>query len=206
MADDFSSTAMAGVGGAAGGASFGPVGMAIGAAVGIGFQLFGASKSAAASQAYNAAQVQQIQTEEQVQTLQNQAANLGFQRQDMENLRKTQQAMAVGLARGVNQGAQFGSGVAGGQAETQSEGNWNKLGISNAKQTTNDIFALNKQINAQRIAQANAGMNVQTGQAYSSLGSGIINDLGAIGRLSSGFGNSGNPTSPGPYQAPVNNV
>lgn len=206
MADDFSSVAMGGVSGAATGASFGPAGMAIGAAVGIGFQLFGMSQSSAAAQANNQAQIAQIQLEEQVQGKQNEAANLGFQRQEMENLRKTQQAMAVGLARGVNQGAQFGSGVAGGQAETQSEGNWNQLGINNAKQTTNDIFALNQQINAQRIAQANAGMNMQTGQAYSSLGSGIINDLPALGRLTSGFGNSSNPTSPGPYQAPVSNT
>lgn len=186
------SLATGAVGGAMAGASFGPVGMAVGAAVGIGLQLFGGMAQHDAAQAYNQAQTAQIKSEEAIESEKMQHTEIMASRMKMENVRKVQMAQAMGLQAATNQGAGSGSnssGLAGGQAQARSQGSWNELGINQSLYTARNIYGLTQQINDQRIAMANAGMNMQTGGAISSLGSGIMSNLPAIGRLSSGFGN-----------------
>jgi hypothetical protein len=187
-AGTWESAGTAAASGAMAGASFGPYGMIAGAALGIGLEIFGGKKSYDAAKDYNAAQVQQIQLEQQQESVRFQAAAIKKNRDDLENLRNTQKAAALGLAAGVNQGAQFGSGVAGGQAEVQDEGTFNALGLSQNWQFTSQNYNLTAQLNQAKIAQANAGLKMQQGNAFSSAGKDVLSALPAIGKLSSGWG------------------
>lgn len=176
------------VSGAMAGASFGPYGMIAGAAVGIGLQLFGGISSHDAAAQFNQSKIQEIQLEQQVEGQRKLKFELENNRAQTENFRNTQKAKAMGLAASVNQGAQFGSGAAGGQAEAQSQGNYNQLSLNQNFQIGEDTYRLNAQISQARIQQAQSGMAQQTGQALQGLGSGIMGSLGALGRVSSGFG------------------
>lgn len=184
-----------GLSGGMAGASFGPIGMAVGAAAGIGFSLWGGSKSYNASKAYNEAQVAQIQEEKKQAAMRMQRDELLADRMKRENMRAVQQKTAQGLAAFVNQGGgdiKSSSGLAGSRAQQTSEGNWNELGVNQSLYFARDLFASNQRLSDARIAQANAGMEIQTGNAISSFGSGISSNLGQIGRLSSGWGSSSN--------------
>ncbi len=90
--------------------------------VGLGLSIFGMQKKVAAEKAGYAEQMQQAQLEMQVNQQRRLQMNLTSQRESMQNLRKVQQAQAAGLAAGVSKGAQFGSGVQGGQAQAAAQG------------------------------------------------------------------------------------
>lgn len=197
MAIDISAnTGTAALGGAVAGASFGPVGMAVGAAAAIGFQLWGASQSHSASQRYNQAQRDQIAAEMEIQRRQLEKDELMASRMKTENLRALQQKSALGLQAFISQGGgdiKASSALGGSRGQQRGEAGWNELGINQSLYFARDIFAANQRLSQARIDQANAGMDIQTGNAISGLGTGISSNLGAIGRLSSGFGSSSSP-------------
>lgn len=185
------------ISGAAAGASFGPYGMAIGAAVGIGFQLFGASQASDAAKEQNAAQVRKIELEKKVEEQHRVAMELDANRKNIENIRQVQRARAASLTSATSQGASGAgsSGLAGGLGQISAQGAWNSLGISQNLQIGRSIFDINAQISNENIALANAGVHSQEAAGYSSLGTNIMGSLGAVGRLSSGFGNNAPKTN-----------
>lgn len=165
-----------------------PISMMLMIGAGLGLEAFGGMKSHSASKDYNAAQVQSIALQQQVEEKHRTAMELDARRKQLENLRQVQRASSLGLAASVNQGSQFSSGAAGGQSQVASQGAWNSTGISQNLQIGEDIFGLNSQISTQKIAMANAQQNMQTGQAISQFGGQLIGASGAFGRLTSGFG------------------
>lgn len=160
-----------------------------------------------ASKDYNKSQQEEIKLQDQVEGQRKLAMELDAKRKSLENLRKVQQAQAMGLTTASSQGAIFGTGFQGGQQQAQSQGNWNQAGINQNLQSGENIFGLNSQISQQKILQANAQQGMQTSSAISSFGGSLVSSANAFGRVASGFG--GNPKTTtsgtggniyGPYQ------
>src|SRR6266481_6533330 len=118
-----------------------PITIGIGLA-GLGMQIFGGLSGAA--NAKEQAQVSgQISADEQrVNDQKEQQMQLEASRAQMENFRNAQKAKAQGLASAANQGAQFGSGLAGGQAEATAQGALNSKGISQNLTIGENIFSI----------------------------------------------------------------
>jgi hypothetical protein len=163
----------------------------IAAAIGIGSAIAGTAVQIDAASAQNAAQQQQIQISQQENTQRQHLFEIEQQRKRVENLRNAQQATSTARARAVNQGAQFGSGLLGGVGQVQGESNYNILGISQNTQIGENMFALDQQMTQAKIASANAATESSIGGALTSFGGSVINSLGTIGNLSSGFGGKG---------------
>lgn len=110
-------------------------------------------------------QVQQIGYEQQVEQQRRVMMELSHQRQSMENLRQTQKMASYGKAAAANQGALQTSGYGGGQAQTEAEGGYNALGLSNSLETGRNVFDLNALISGNRISQAYSKLAFNTQQA-----------------------------------------
>lgn len=172
------------------------------AAVGLGLQLFGGAK-----QAEEAQKQQQIQRNIQglevgVNAQRKQAMELSASRQQLENIRNVQRARAQGMSAAVNQGAQFGSGIQGGQAQAQSMGAWNNLGITQNLEIGRNIFGLNDQISAQKTQLSQSQSASATDAGWATLGGALVKNSGTISNIA-GFGkaqfNSNFGSYPGTY-------
>ena len=165
-------------------AAVGAIGVAL-SATGTVTSMIGASEQGDAQQ-----QMLTIQAQEQKQR-QN-LFEIEQQRKRVEDLRNAQQATSVGRARAANQGAQFGSGLLGGMAQVQGESNYNILGINQNTQIGENMFSLDQQLTQAKIASAQASTLQSMGGSLSSLGGSMINSMGNIGKLTSGFGSGNN--------------
>lgn len=154
-----------------------------GAALSLGAGLSGANAAKKKAGAEQAIFQYQFQADQQ----RRQAMELNAKRTSLQTLRNAQQAKAVGLAAGVNQGAQFGSGVAGAQSAATTAGGLNILGISQNRQIGENLFDINQNIGAARLTASQAESQMAEDQAWSSLGTGIMKMAGPLGRLSSGI-------------------
>lgn len=142
-----------------------------------------------------------IGDEQKADDVRRQAMSLDAKRKSLETLRSGQQAYALSLSTGTAQGAQFGSGMAGGLAQTKGSTNSQLLGISQNLQSGNSIFDINQDISAQRIALGKAGYIEGThglvntsgtqaalGAGLTSLGGTVLNALPTFGKLAQSFG------------------
>lgn len=159
-------------------------------------QLFGGLGASHAQSSAYAVQQQEIGSEENIESQKQQAYEIQNKRAQMQNFRNTQRNRAMGLNSSVNQGAQFGSGMSGGQAETQDEGTTNTLGLTQSLQTSRNIFADNTSINADKVAIAGYQSTAGTDQGISSMGGMIAKSAGTMSNISgaasagmSSFGN-----------------
>lgn len=204
-------------------------------AIGLGTSLFGSSK--ASSDSKRAAQLgqqyaaQSIQFFDQSQAVSNditqnnyqqndvrrQAMNLMNSRQQLEILRTSQRARAMALQAGVSQGAQYGSGVAGGIAQAKDQANWGLLGGSQQTQLGNQMFNLDNSLTGLRAnmtqIQTNANIakatyegqmtgiqgNIASDQGLMSLGGSIMKAGPMIGPLASGLGGLGSSLGSGAF-------
>ena len=157
-------------------------------AIGTGVSIFGAIQKYEGAQAETTATVNQLQLQQKQNAVRQQAMETASRRQSLENLRKTQQARAMGLESATSGGAQFGSGFAGGQAQATAMGASNEQGISQSLQSGEQMFGLENQITQQKIAYANAAGQMNTGAGLSSLGSAITSGLPMIKPLIGMFG------------------
>lgn len=213
----------------------GVVGLAT-SAVGIGLSTSNAQSQASNSQAWAAQSASYAQQEgaintsiagyEQQENAQRQQAMvLSNQRQQTENIRNSQKAQALGLSTAVNQGAQFGSGLQGGQSAAKDQENYNALGFSQNLQIGQNLFGLSNNISSQKInlygvqtSEAQAKAQYQGTQAglqgqaafdtgLTSLGKDLVGGAGTLGKLfpstpsSSGYSSASfgtlNSTDPG---------
>lgn len=134
------------------------------------------------------------QLEMQQDTVRQQAMELSSRRSQLENVRNTQRARAMAIQAGVSQGAQYGSGNAGGVASTQSQGGFGLGGILQNTQAGESMFALNRSIDANKITMAQLGGqeasvqgNAATWAGVSAVGGALTNSGGALGKMSGGF-------------------
>lgn len=185
--------------GAASGAAAGSMvmpgwGTAIGAVVGAGLSLYGSMSKAAAAEKYEEAQKRKIEIQQQINEQRRQAMELDANRKQLEVIRNTQRVRAAGLQAATNQGAQFGSGYAGGQAQAQAQGGFNLLGINQNLSIGRNVFALNNKLSQTEIEMGQASTQESTATGYQSMGSSVLSAMPAISALSkggTGFGNTG---------------
>jgi len=175
------------------------------AAVGLISSIFGGIEKYDAAKQTAAAQSQIAGLETQQDAVRRQAMEVGARRQQMEVLRNQQRARSLALNNATSQGAQFGSGLQGGYGQIEGQSGVNLLGISQNLQAGEQMFGLNAQINTQKMNIAGASSTAAMGAGFSSLGSGILGNLGIAKNLSTNFtgssGSSGNLQSYGGWMS-----
>jgi|SRR5882762_1729372 len=160
-----------------------PITIGLGIA-GLGMQLFG-GLSAASNAKAQAEQSQAISADEQqVNEQKQQQMQLEASRAQMENFRNAQKARAQGLASATSQGAEFGSGLQGGQAEATDQGLLNSKNISQNLQIGQNIFGIDADISRHKEQLASLGGEAATDQGIASLGGALIK----AGPIIGGFG------------------
>lgn len=170
------------------GAAAGPVG-----AVGLGLSIFGGIEKYEGAQKQTAAQVSEINLEEQQDQVRKQAMEVSSRRQQMEVLRNAQRASSLARANATASGSQFGSGLQGGLGQIAGASGVNMLGINQNLQSGEQMFGLNALLDQQKIAYAQAGGQINTGSGLSSLGGSLMSSMGTLKTLgvSSGPGSVG---------------
>lgn len=101
---------------------------------------------------------------------------LSAQRQQLENFRNMQRVRAQGLNAATQQGAQFGTGLAGGQAQATDQGYFNSQGIQQNLEIGNNLFSIDNQISQQKLALS--GLQSSTNVALSGIQSNMATDQG----------------------------
>jgi hypothetical protein len=171
-----------------------PISIGLGV-VGFGLQTFG-SFSAASSARESARISRDIAGNEQAINEQKRTAmELSARRQQLEIYRNTQRLRAQAQQAGVNQGAYFGSGMAGGNAQVQNQGYFNLQGVSQNLELGRNIFGLNDRISASKMELAEVQGEAATAAGLASLGGSLVKAgpmIGAMGRGFSFGGSSGN--------------
>lgn len=165
------------------------------AAIGLGLKLFGGMN--ASKDASQEAQLsgQNAGYEGQINDQRAQQMELSAYRGQLQDIRNTQRARAMGINAAVNQGAQYGSGMQGGIADVENQGNFNLQGITQNLQIGRNIFGLDSKISQNNVGIANLKGNEATAQGEASLGGSILSSAGTLGTLTktaaAGFGNMG---------------
>ncbi len=171
------------------------------AAVGLGLSLFGGASQASATKEYaqkSYAVQQQISANENLVNDQREnAMQLNARRNSLEQFRNTQRMAARATAGAVSQGAQFGSGLAGGLGQVTAQGAYNVQGLNQNEEIGENIFGLNRTISGEKLQlaqlQSQYGQTSATNQGFSSLGGSLMSLSGPASRLSQGgnpFGNA----------------
>ncbi len=163
-----------------------PISLAIGA-VGLGMQIFGGM--GASSTAKQEAQVSQdiAKQEQQINQVKQTQMNMEAQRMQLENIRNGQRARAMGVNAAVNQGAQFGSGLAGGTAQVQDQTYFNMQGVNNAKAYSTQITGYNDLISQDKSQLASLGGTMATDQGIASLGGSVMKSAPMLGQMGQGL-------------------
>jgi hypothetical protein len=146
----------------------------VGALVGLGASIFGTMEgvSAAKGEAQTSQNIAQLQIQENQQR--QLAMESAARREKIENARQTQLALAKNLSSATNQGAQFGSGLAGGQAQATSAGAFQQAGINTQLGIGEKMFGLDTQIDQQKIQMAKYQSDAASAQGTSSIGQGVL--------------------------------
>lgn len=187
-----------------------PITAAIGVA-GLGIQLFGAGGALSSGMSAAGFASQEAGVSQEITGLQGQenqqrqlAMQISARRQQTETTRKAQMASAQGLAAGVNQGAQFGTGVQAGQQQATSEGTYNLQGINQNLEIGNALFGIQSQITGKQIQmsglqgqQASAQGQAAMFSGIGAIGGSLAGSAGPLGNiLGNWFGNKNDPTAP----------
>lgn len=155
---------------------------------GAALSLIGGLGQASTARATAAVSMNVAQQEMGINNQKQQQMALQAQRSQLENFRNIQRARAQGLNAATNQGAQFGTGLQGGQAQAQDQGNYNSLGISQNLQTGEKIAGYNSAISEDKIQLAQLGGQAATDQGLSSLGGALMTSAGTVGKLGKNAG------------------
>lgn len=128
-----------------------------------------------------AGQQKAAKAQERAEKLREQQMNLDAARQRREIARKALQARSQAVAAGVNQGAQFGSGLAGGTAQISSSANQGILGVNQNQEIGAGIFAQNYQ-------EYKGNSMASMGSGISSFGGMLVQNQEMLGRIGTYFG------------------
>lgn len=175
-----------------------PITMAAGISslIGTGISLFGSGKANSAGQMEAETMQKEAQVsgqitglDKQINAQRQQQMVLVNQRQQMQNIRNTQLARSMAINSAVNQGAQFGTGVAGGVGQIAAQGAQNTRDLSQNFQIGQNVFGLNNQIDDLKVKMSELGGQAAMYQGQAAQGQALANSGAAIGRLGSiGFG------------------
>jgi len=156
--------------------------------VGLGMQLFGGFAGAGVAKQQAQVSEEIAQDEQKINIQKQQQMQLQAQRSNLENFRNVQKAQAQSLAAATAQGAQFGSGLQGGQAQIKDQGLYNALGVNQNLQIGQNIFGINSDISAKKEQLASLGGQAATDQGIASLGGAIMKAGPIVGAFGKNFG------------------
>lgn len=165
--------------------------------IGMGMEAFGMSSAKSAASAISGTQNAILGQEEQENQARQQAMNLSAQRQQVQNIRNTQRARAMGIAAAVGSGAQFGSGTGGGQGQAAAQGAVNTQGIVQNQQIGNQIFGIDANIDNLKMLMGQEQTSLYNAQGMMAMGGAISGSSQKIGQLgATGFGMLNNMFAP----------
>lgn len=158
----------------------------LGAAIAVGLGLAGAGAVVQADAARDAARGQR-----QAEAIRQRQMAVQADRERRQAIRAAMQARAGAMVGAVSQGAQAGSGIAGGVSQVVAEGG-QQVGATNINENLGNLmFAANALVSR---AQSQASI----GQAVGNLGSTILGSSAAIGRVGNNmFGGGQQPNTQG---------
>lgn len=159
-----------------------PISLGIGA-VGLGMSLFGGLGAAGASKAAANASVNEVNQEQQLNFVKQQQMQLSASRQQMETFRNVQRARAQGLNAAVQGGAQFGSGISGGQAQATDQGGVNNLGVRQNVQFGMQTYGIDQSITADKALIAQAQGTAATDQGIAQMGGSLTKVASTAGNI-----------------------
>lgn len=170
--------------------------------VGLGMSFFGNKKKSDATAAMAGvaqnqanASMEIANLDKQVNAQRQQQMVLTANRQQLQVIRNSQLARSMALTSASGQGAQFGSGLAGGYGQISGDTNTNLLGIHQNLAIGQNIFGLDNKIDDQKILLAQYGADMAKLQGKAAAGAGLASlggDVGkAAGPLGSLFGSVG---------------
>lgn len=158
--------------------------------IGLGTSLFGSMGQSETASKVASVSADVAKQEGLVNDQRKQQMELQARRQQLENIRNTQRARALGTAAAVNQGASLGSGLGGGQAEAYDTGATNELGINQNLEIGRNIFGLDDKISADKMQLASLGGDAAKYSGIANFGNSIFKSAGTIGNLLGGGGSS----------------
>src|ERR1043165_6895456 len=105
-------------------------------------------------------------------------------------------ARAMSLTTATNQGAQFGTGLQGAYGETSGEYNTQGVAIGQNLQIGQNLFGINANISADKIALAQAQGQSAIGSGLSSLGGALVSSAGLFGKIGASFSGGSSSITP----------
>lgn len=190
MSFDFGSLAGIGVNAATGNY----LGAAV-SAVGLGMSIFGGMEQSNVAKQQAEVSGDIAKQELGINAEKQRAMEIAGRRQQLEIIRNGQRARALAENNAVSQGAQFGSGLAGGLAQVSADTNYNLSGVDLGLMSGRTIAGFNNAISQDKIKLASLGGDAATAAGYTSLGGSLLKAGPYVGALSGGFGkSSGGPT------------
>jgi hypothetical protein len=167
-----------------------PISLAIGA-IGLGMQIFGAFGQANNSREITQASEDESRQEQGINNAKNRQMHIEARRMQLENVRNNQRARALATNSAVSQGAQNGSGLAGGLAQINDQSLFNMQGVNQAEDIGNQILGFNNAISRDKARIASLQGSSATDAGIASLGGAVMKAGPIIGQLSQGFGGGG---------------
>lgn len=172
--------------------------------VGTGLSIFGGDKQADIQQQIAKVSQDKIVQEGLENDQKQKAMELSSRRQQLEVIRNTQRARAMGLQASVSQGAQYGSGISGGLAQENARGGTNLLGIQQNTDIATNIFGLDRKISADNSQMVSLQGQLADAGKYGQWGAALTKSADPLGRLSgqmfaSGPTTLGGPNGPTPF-------
>lgn len=159
--------------------------------IGLGIELYGASKAKQASGRISQDQQQILGQEQAENDVRQRAVAMMAQRKQIQSVREAQMAGARSRAAAVQGGAQFGSGAKAGEQMAQSGNAYNQETISQDLQSANQMFSLDRGINQLKSQIGYAQTSLSNAQGIEQIGASLMGGAGALGRLSGGLGGGG---------------
>lgn len=158
------------------------------AVAGVGASVYGTMQQKSASEKQNQYNQQVLKQEQDAAAVQKQQADLESQRYRMQVIRQQNVQRSLALSNATAGGAQYGSGLQGGYGQISGESNTGLVNSFQNQGIANSLYGINQGISNTRYAQYGAMNQYYSGAAMTSLGGELVSSMGAIGRLSSGFG------------------
>lgn len=171
---------------------------AILAGAGLALQAYSMFSSAGTQRQANALAVENAGYEKEIEKQKFNQMQLNARRQQLENIRNSQLARSMATNAATAQGAQFGSGLAGGIGQIGAQERWNSSGITQNLQIGENIFGLNSRISDNKMSIARLGGENAEQQAWGQLGGNLMKIGTSFGGnpFLSGGNNNSNSNSP----------
>jgi hypothetical protein len=126
-------------------------------------------------------QIVQVQQQENLER--KKAMEYSARRQEMENLRNGQKAIAAATNFAANSGGLFGSSVKGARGSADAQVAFGSQGISQAVQTGRAMYGLSEQQTAFQMQQADIMSNIASDKGQEAIGNALISGGSALGRM-----------------------